>query len=62
MFKQYFRLSRPFNSLSGCIVVILSGYVARAISFWPVIMAAITVLLINSSTNAWNDYLDIEID
>lgn len=62
MFKDYFRLTRPFNSLSGCVVVILSAYVSDATKWLPVIMAAITVLLINSSTNAWNDYLDIEID
>ncbi len=62
MLKEYFRLTRPFNSLSGCIVVFLSAYVSDLTSWLPVIMAAITVLLINSSTNAWNDYLDIEID
>ncbi len=62
MLKEYYILSRPFNALSGCVVVILSGYVAGAPAWWPVIMAAITVLLITSSTNAWNDYIDIEID
>jgi len=62
MLKEYYILSRPFNALSGCVVVILSGYVAGATSWLPVIMAAITVLLITSSTNAWNDYIDIEID
>ena len=62
MFKEYYRLSRPINSLAGCIAVFLSGYVAGTTSWWPVIMAAITVLFINSSTNAWNDYIDIEID
>ncbi len=62
MFKDYYRLSRPVNALAGCIAVILSGYVAGTQSWLPVIMAAVTVLLITVSTNAWNDYLDIEID
>ncbi len=62
MIKAYYRLSRPINSLAGCIAVFLSGYVAGATTWWPVVLAAITVLLINSSTNAWNDYIDVDID
>ena len=62
MLKGYYRLSRPINALAGVIAVVLSGYVAGAPSWWPVFMAAITVFLITVSTNAWNDYIDIEID
>lgn len=62
MIKQYYRLSRPINALAGCVAVFLSAYVADAASWWPVILAAVTVLFITISTNAWNDYLDIEID
>lgn len=62
MFKHYYKLGRPINALAGCIAVFLSGYVAGPASWWPVIMAALTVLLITVSTNAWNDYIDIEID
>lgn len=62
MVKQYFRLGRPINALAGCISVFLSGYVVGPVSWWPVILAAVTVLLITVSTNAWNDYRDIEID
>jgi len=62
MIKQYYRLSRPINALAGCLAVFLSAYVADAASWWPVILAALTVLFITISTNAWNDYLDIEID
>jgi len=62
MFKEYYRLSRPINALAGCTAVFLSGYVAGAASWWPVVLAAVTVLLITISTNAWNDYIDIEID
>lgn len=62
MCKEYFRLSRPINALAGCLAVFVSAYVAGPISWWPVVMAAVTVLLITVSTNAWNDYIDIEID
>jgi len=62
MLKGFYKLSRPVNALAGIIAVLLSGYVAGAPSWWPVIMAAITVFLITVSTNAWNDYIDIEID
>ncbi len=62
MLKGFYRLSRPINALAGVIAVVLSGYVAGAPSWWPVFMAAITVFLITVSTNAWNDYIDIEID
>lgn len=62
MLKGFYRLSRPINALAGIIAVLLSGYVAQAPSWWPVIMAAITVFFITVSTNAWNDYIDIEID
>lgn len=62
MLKEYIRLGRPINALAGCIAVFLSAYVAGAESWQPVVMAVVTVLLITVSTNAWNDYIDIEID
>lgn len=62
MLKGFYKLGRPINALAGCLLVILSGYVAGPASWWPIIMAAVTVLLITVSTNAWNDYIDIEID
>jgi len=62
MLIGYYRLGRPINALAGCLLVILSAYVAEPPSWWPVLMAAVTVLLITVSTNAWNDYVDIEID
>lgn len=62
MIKEYFRLCRPINALAGCIAVLLSGFVAEATYWLPLIMASITVLFITVSTNAWNDYIDIEID
>lgn len=62
MFKGYYKLGRPINAMAGCIAIFISGYAAGAASWWPVVMAAITVFFITLSTNAWNDYLDIEID
>ncbi len=62
MLKGFYRLGRPINALAGCVAVFVSGYVAGPPSWLPVIMAAAVVLLITVSTNAWNDYIDIEID
>ncbi len=62
MLKGYYRLSRPINAVAGCTAVFVSAYAAGAAYWWPVVMAAISVLFITISTNAWNDYVDIEID
>ncbi len=62
MLKGFYRLGRPINALAGCVAVFVSGYVAGAPSWLPVFLAAFVVLLITVSTNAWNDYIDIEID
>jgi geranylgeranylglycerol-phosphate geranylgeranyltransferase len=62
MLRGYFRLGRPVNALAGCLAVLISGYVGQTTQWLPVALAAAAVLLITVSTNAWNDYLDIEID
>ena len=62
MLKEYYRLGRPINALAGVIAVFVSAFVAKPLSWWPVLAAALTVLLITVSTNAWNDFVDIEID
>ena len=62
MIMEYYRLGRPINALAGVLAVFVSAYAAEPLSWWPVIAAALSVLLITVSTNAWNDYLDIEID
>jgi len=62
MLKEYYRLGRPINALAGVIAVLVSAFVAKPLSWWPVLAAALTVLLITVSTNAWNDFIDIEID
>jgi geranylgeranylglycerol-phosphate geranylgeranyltransferase len=42
--------------------VLLGGYVAGTGEWVKVWLACFTTLLVASSANAWNDYLDVEID
>ena len=60
--KEYIRLGRPINALAGCISVFLSAWVVGPHSWTPVITAAMAVVFITVSSNAWNDYRDLEID
>ncbi len=60
--KGYYKLARPMNAIAGFLAVLLGGYVAGAQTWGGVILAALSTLLITASSNAWNDYLDIEID
>jgi geranylgeranylglycerol-phosphate geranylgeranyltransferase len=55
-------VARPFNALTGALAVFLGGYVAGTGQWLEVAIAAVVTLLITSAGNAWNDYLDIEID
>jgi geranylgeranylglycerol-phosphate geranylgeranyltransferase len=60
--KALYKLTRPLNALSGALAVLLGGYVAGTGEWVNVILAAIATILITGSANAWNDYLDVEID
>jgi geranylgeranylglycerol-phosphate geranylgeranyltransferase len=58
-----YKLARPFNALSGAMAVLLGGYVAAGTGSWLNIgLAALATVLVTAAGNAWNDYLDIEID
>jgi len=57
-----YKISRPFNALSGGLAVFLGGYVAGTGSWLNVFAAALATLLVTGAANAWNDYVDIEID
>jgi geranylgeranylglycerol-phosphate geranylgeranyltransferase len=57
-----YKLARPTTSLSGAMAVILGGYVAGTGEWLNIILAAIATFLATGAANAWNDYLDIEID
>jgi geranylgeranylglycerol-phosphate geranylgeranyltransferase len=60
--KAYYKLARPFNALSGAMAVFLGGYVAGTGAWDKVLLAAIVTFMVTASSNAHNDYLDIEID
>jgi geranylgeranylglycerol-phosphate geranylgeranyltransferase len=60
--RALYRLARPFNAISGALAVFLGGYVARTGAWDKVAMAALVTLLMTGAGNAWNDYLDVEID
>ncbi|MDX1663524.1 MAG: geranylgeranylglycerol-phosphate geranylgeranyltransferase [Candidatus Promineifilaceae bacterium] len=60
--KGMYKLARPFNALSGALAVFMGGYVAGTGEWVKVLLAGLVVLLVTSAGNAWNDYLDVEID
>lgn len=64
LLKALFKISRPLSTLSGAIAVLLGGYIANGFpNAWrEIALAALATLLVSASANAWNDYLDIEID
>jgi geranylgeranylglycerol-phosphate geranylgeranyltransferase len=60
--RALYKLARPFNTISGALAVFLGGYVARTGAWDKVALAALVTLLMTGAGNAWNDYLDVEID
>ncbi len=60
--KGLYKLSRPVSTLSGVLSVFLGGYVAATGEWGKVTLAALSTLLISAAANAWNDYLDVDID
>lgn len=60
--KGLYKISRPLSTLSGALSVLLGGYVAATGEWGNIFLAALVTVLVSSSANAWNDYLDIEID
>jgi geranylgeranylglycerol-phosphate geranylgeranyltransferase len=60
--KGLYKISRPVSTLSGALSVVLGGYVAGTGEWLNITLASIVTMLVSSSANAWNDYLDIEID
>jgi geranylgeranylglycerol-phosphate geranylgeranyltransferase len=60
--KGLFKIARPYNALSGALAVFLGGYVVGTDNWLNVFMAALATLLVTGAANAWNDYLDIDID
>ncbi len=60
--KGLYQVSRPLTTLSGALSVVLGGYVAGTGAWFNVALAVLVTILSSASANAWNDYLDIEID
>jgi len=57
-----YRLARPFNALTGAMAVFLGGYVAGTGEWLKIALAGMVTILVTGAGNAWNDYLDVEID
>ena len=62
MAKGLYRLARPYNALNGALAVALGGYVAGTGEWLRISLAALATLFVTGASNAWNDYLDVEID
>lgn len=60
--KGLYKLSRPISTLAGGLAVILGGYVAGTGEWLNIFLAFLATIFISAAANAWNDYLDIEID
>lgn len=60
--KGLYKISRPLTTLTGALAVVLGGYVAGSGDWLNIAFAVLSTVLASSSANAWNDYLDIEID
>lgn len=60
--KGLYKLSRPLSTLSGVLAVIMGGYVAGTGAWGKIFLAGFVTMLISAAANAWNDYLDVEID
>ncbi|MCZ2116070.1 MAG: geranylgeranylglycerol-phosphate geranylgeranyltransferase [Anaerolineae bacterium] len=60
--KGLYKISRPLSTLTGVLAAILGGYVAGTGEWGKILLAALATLLVAASSNAWNDYRDIEID
>jgi len=60
--KGLYRVSRPVTTLTGALAVMLGGYVAGTGNWFDVGLAVIATIMASASANAWNDYLDVEID
>jgi len=60
--KGLYKLGRPLTSLTGGLAVLLGGYVAGTGAWAQIGLAVLATFLISMAANAWNDYLDIEID
>jgi geranylgeranylglycerol-phosphate geranylgeranyltransferase len=57
-----YKLARPWNAITSALAVFMGGYVAGTGEWLNVALAAVVTMLVTGAGNAWNDYLDVEID
>lgn len=60
--KGLYKISRPTTSLAGALAVLMGGYVAGTGEWLKILLAVLATFLASAAANAWNDYLDVEID
>lgn len=61
--KALLQLTRPVNVLIGGLSIFLGGFVTGHIdALWPLMLAAVSGMLITGGANAINDVFDLEID
>ncbi len=60
--KGLYKISRPVTTLTGALAVVLGGYVAGTGDWLNIGLAVLATIVVSASANAWNDYLDVEID
>ena len=61
-FLAMYKLARPWNAITSALAVFLGGYVAGTGEWLNVALAAVVTMLVTGAGNAWNDYLDVEVD
>ncbi len=60
--KGFVSLGRPTTTLSGALSTVMGGFVAETGQWGVIALAALITALVTSAANAWNDYLDVDID
>lgn len=60
--KGLYKISRPLSTISGALAVVMGGYVAQTGEWVNILIASLATIMISAAANAWNDYVDIDID
>lgn len=60
--RAFFQLIRPMTTLTGMLSTVVGGYVAGTGDWVSILLAALATGCITAAGNAWNDYLDVDID
>jgi geranylgeranylglycerol-phosphate geranylgeranyltransferase len=60
--KALLALARPGTTVTGALSTVMGGYVAGTERWGAIILAAFITALVTAAANAWNDYVDVDID